>query len=133
MTGFALAIMCTLVAPSGDDAGDGMRSRSAATELALRATGMWRGYRGSAERLPGLRRHSDGYWYPEKAFAALCGKRETCVTDHTSWCRSKYWSYREHDDTYQPYQGKRRKCVSPFSKGAESAKDKVHSEHQGGK
>lgn len=133
MTGFALAIMCTLVASSCDDAGN-MRSRHSATELALRATGMWRGYRGSPERLPGLRQHSDGYWYPKKAFAADCSKYEKCVTNHASWCRSSYWSYREQDGTYQPYQGKRRKCVSPFSTGVlESMKDKMHSEHRRGK
>ncbi len=32
---------------------------------------------------------------------------------HTSWCYSRYRSYRASDNTYQPYGGPRRQCVSP--------------------
>lgn len=31
---------------------------------------------------------------------------------HTSWCYSRYRSYRASDNTYQPYNGPRRQCVS---------------------
>lgn len=32
---------------------------------------------------------------------------------HVEWCMTQYRSYRAEDDTYQPYAGSRRKCVSP--------------------
>ncbi|TKT80082.1 BA14K family protein [Aquamicrobium sp. LC103] len=34
--------------------------------------------------------------------------------DHYSWCASRYRSYRAYDNTFQPYYGPRRQCVSPF-------------------
>ncbi|WP_080605655.1 BA14K family protein [Sinorhizobium fredii] len=33
---------------------------------------------------------------------------------HTRWCYSRYRSYRAYDNTYQPYYGPRRLCVSPY-------------------
>lgn len=33
---------------------------------------------------------------------------------HTSWCYNRYRSYRAYDNTYQPYYGPRRLCVSPY-------------------
>lgn len=33
---------------------------------------------------------------------------------HTSWCYNRYRSYRAYDNTYQPYHGPRRLCVSPY-------------------
>ncbi|SCW73804.1 BA14K-like protein [Rhizobium mongolense subsp. loessense] len=33
---------------------------------------------------------------------------------HTSWCYSRYRSYRAWDNTFQPYYGPRRQCVSPY-------------------
>ncbi|NLS05473.1 BA14K family protein [Rhizobium sp. P32RR-XVIII] len=33
---------------------------------------------------------------------------------HTSWCYSRYRSYRAWDNTFQPYYGPRRQCISPF-------------------
>ncbi|NKJ77485.1 BA14K family protein [Rhizobium leguminosarum bv. viciae] len=33
---------------------------------------------------------------------------------HTSWCYARYRSYRAYDDTFQPYYGPRRACVSPY-------------------
>ena len=32
---------------------------------------------------------------------------------HIRWCYSRYRSYRAYDNTYQPYYGPRRQCVSP--------------------
>jgi hypothetical protein len=32
---------------------------------------------------------------------------------HSSWCAARYRSYRASDNTYQPYNGPRRQCVSP--------------------
>ena len=34
---------------------------------------------------------------------------------HVSWCYSRYRSYRDYDDTYQPYRGGRRYCRSPYN------------------
>lgn len=33
---------------------------------------------------------------------------------HTSWCYSRYRSYRAYDNTFQPNYGPRRQCVSPY-------------------
>ncbi|WP_018240149.1 BA14K family protein [Ensifer sp. BR816] len=33
---------------------------------------------------------------------------------HTRWCYSRYRSYRAYDNTFQPYYGPRRICVSPY-------------------
>ncbi len=33
---------------------------------------------------------------------------------HVSWCYARYRSYRAYDNTYQPYYGPRRVCVSPY-------------------
>ena len=32
---------------------------------------------------------------------------------HTRWCYARYRSYRAYDNTFQPYYGPRRACVSP--------------------
>ena len=34
--------------------------------------------------------------------------------DHVNWCYSQYRSYRAYDNTFQPYNGPRRQCRSPF-------------------
>ena len=33
---------------------------------------------------------------------------------HVGWCYRRYRSYREYDNTFQPYHGRRRQCVSPY-------------------
>lgn len=33
---------------------------------------------------------------------------------HVSWCYDRYRSYREWDNTFQPYHGPRRQCHSPY-------------------
>ncbi|RWQ89654.1 MAG: BA14K family protein [Mesorhizobium sp.] len=33
---------------------------------------------------------------------------------HVEWCYSRYRSYRAYDNTYQPYYGPRRQCISPY-------------------
>ncbi len=33
---------------------------------------------------------------------------------HLNWCYSRYRSYRAYDNTFQPYYGPRRQCVSPY-------------------
>ncbi len=41
-------------------------------------------------------------------------RRSYAGNSHTSWCYNRYRSYRAYDNTYQPYNGSRRQCVSPF-------------------
>jgi hypothetical protein len=33
---------------------------------------------------------------------------------HSSWCYSRYRSYRAYDNSFQPYYGPRRQCVGPY-------------------
>nr|WP_244570967.1 BA14K family protein [Stappia sp. TSB10GB4] len=33
---------------------------------------------------------------------------------HVAWCSQRYRSYRSYDNTFQPYNGPRRICVSPY-------------------
>ena len=33
---------------------------------------------------------------------------------HVNWCYNRYRSYRARDNTFQPYQGRRRQCRSPY-------------------
>jgi hypothetical protein len=33
---------------------------------------------------------------------------------HINWCRNRWRSYRVVDNSYQPYQGPRRVCISPY-------------------
>ena len=33
---------------------------------------------------------------------------------HVRWCYDRYRSYRHWDNTFQPYHGPRRQCVSPY-------------------
>jgi hypothetical protein len=34
---------------------------------------------------------------------------------HINWCENRYRSYRAWDNTFQPYNGPRRQCWSPYS------------------
>lgn len=34
--------------------------------------------------------------------------------EHVAWCSSRYRSYQVEDNSYQPYRGARRECVSPY-------------------
>lgn len=40
---------------------------------------------------------------------------------HLNWCASRYRSYRPRDNSYTPYSGGRRECVSPFTADAPTA------------
>ncbi len=33
---------------------------------------------------------------------------------HLDWCYNRYRSYRDRDNTFQPYNGPRRQCISPY-------------------
>ena len=84
--------------------------------------GFYNGYRGYRDRRPGYRYHN-GYWFPMAAFAAgaiIGGATQARPSGshsarHYQWCESRYRSYRASDNTYQPYNGPRRRCNSPYS------------------
>ena len=35
---------------------------------------------------------------------------------HVAWCEDRYRSYRVSDNSFQPYNGPRRECISPYSR-----------------
>lgn len=88
----------------------------------------WRGHRGYRDYRRGYRRHSDGWWYPLAAFGAgavLGGALSAPAprvyqapghysNSHVQWCYDRYRSYRASDNTFQPYNGPRRQCNSPY-------------------
>lgn len=41
--------------------------------------------------------------------------RDSYSSAHVEWCYDRYRSYRAYDNTYQPYNGPRRQCYSPYS------------------
>ncbi|MCR4268047.1 BA14K family protein [Nitratireductor sp. ZSWI3] len=40
--------------------------------------------------------------------------RVTLSRAHVNWCYNRYRSYRAVDNTFQPYHGPRRQCISPY-------------------
>ncbi|MGH6762958.1 MAG: BA14K family protein [Phyllobacterium sp.] len=88
--------------------------------------GYWNGHRGHSNYRRGYRRHNDGWWYPLAAFAAgaVIGGAITSQPSvapapaygnrHVNWCANKYRSYRAYDNTFQPYNGPRQQCYSPY-------------------
>ncbi|TYR35223.1 BA14K family protein [Mesorhizobium microcysteis] len=88
--------------------------------------GYYRGHRGYRYQRPGYRYH-DGYWFPPAAFiaGAIIGGaianqeppiryRPRATGGHVEWCYARYRSYRAYDNSYQPYNGPRRQCRSPY-------------------
>lgn len=85
----------------------------------------YNGHRGYFRARPGYR-YYNGYWFPSAAFAAGVAAGAAApppppppaarlAAAHVRWCHDRYVSYRAWDDTYQPYQGPRRQCWSPYS------------------
>lgn len=86
--------------------------------------GWYHGHRGHRHYRRGYRRHSDGWWYPLAAFGAgaIIGGAianqpapRGVSNSHVEWCYARYRSYRASDNTFQPYNGPRRACISPYS------------------
>lgn len=78
----------------------------------------WRG-----ERHGRYYRHRDNAWVPLAimGMGAMIGSsmaNERRVYSggrtHVSWCANRYRSYRAYDNTFQPYNGPRRQCYSPY-------------------
>lgn len=87
----------------------------------------YNGHRGYRDRRAGYRQHN-GFWFPAAAFVAgaivggaVSQPSRTVVVrpgrlsqSHVDWCYSQYRSYRASDNTFQPFNGPRRACSSPF-------------------
>lgn len=84
----------------------------------------YNGYRGYRNYRPGYRYYND-YWFPGAAFVAgaiISGAIANSGpryyggggSSHVEWCYNRYRSYRASDNTFQPYNGPRRQCVSPY-------------------
>ena len=86
--------------------------------------GWYHGHRGYRDRRPGFRFYN-GFWFPNAAFSFgfSVGRDRDRDWDrgdrswarHVDWCYDRYRSYRESDNTFQPYNGPRRECISPYS------------------
>ena len=85
----------------------------------------YNGHRGYRDYRRGYRRHGNA-WYPAAAFlgGAIIGgaiansqaaPRVRSGGGHTQWCYDRYRSYRASDNTFQPNNGPRRQCNSPYS------------------
>jgi hypothetical protein len=92
--------------------------------------GYYNGHRGYTQRRAGYRHHN-GFWFPPAAFVmgaiiggALANQPRVVAPSpmpgrmthaHIRWCQDRYISYRLSDNSFQPYNGPRRACVSPYS------------------
>ncbi len=87
--------------------------------------GWYNGYRGYPYKRHGYRYHN-GFWFPAGAFIAGAVIGSAIANNnnynayaggsaHVQWCYDRYRSYRAYDNTYQPYDGPRRQCYSPYS------------------
>jgi hypothetical protein len=73
-----------------------------------------RGYR---ERRAGYRSYN-GFWFPQAAFTIVIETRPVVrgySRSHVNWCYDRWRSYRASDNSYQPLNGPRRQCASPYS------------------
>lgn len=58
--------------------------------------------------------------------AALPDARLTSLSDeHVNWCRERYRSYRPESNSYRPYAGGSRECVSPFFEETTAGEDEA--------
>jgi Ni/Co efflux regulator RcnB len=78
------------------------------------------GHRGYRYRRDGYNEYN-GWWFPAAAFVAgalitgaVNSPRAVQGGSHEEWCYDRYRSYRAYDNTYQPYNGARRQCYSPY-------------------
>ncbi|HEV7245818.1 MAG TPA: BA14K family protein [Shinella sp.] len=84
-------------------------------------SGWYRGHRGYRYQRDGYRYHN-GFWFPLAAFGVGTIVGGAIANDrgyvgggsHVNWCANRYRSYRAYDNTYQPYGGPRRQCISPY-------------------
>ena len=91
----------------------------------------YNGYRGYRYKRHGYR-HYHGHWFPHRAFVVVVPRQRYIPVRpyhppkriqprivrlnhaHLRWCDAKYRSYRASDNSFQPYHGPRKQCVSPY-------------------
>jgi hypothetical protein len=77
----------------------------------------YNGHKGYKHQRPGYRSYN-GWWFPEGAFIAGAIITDAMDQDdgsaHVRWCHNRYRSYRAWDNSWQPYKGPRRQCISPY-------------------
>lgn len=61
------------------------------------------------------RRYRHSYRRSDRRYRRPPRRRVRRAGGHESWCYSRYRSYRAWDNTYQPYNGRRRQCISPYN------------------
>ena len=61
---------------------------------------------------PAYRVYDD--YYPRRVYRTERVYRRAGGDVHTDWCYNRYRSYRAWDNTFQPYNGARRECFSPY-------------------
>ena len=80
------------------------------------------GNRGYRNERRGFREYN-GFWFPASAFLGaiiigevLNGPRVVRRDgSHVRWCANRYRSYRASSNSFQPYNGPRRICYSPYN------------------
>lgn len=103
------------------------------------------GFKGYHHYRRGYVKYKDNWWYPEAAFVTSShlstkGASLKVVSDakrvfltassessekkepwmlkqHIESCRARYRSYNQNDNSFQPFQGPRKQCLSRFFKG----------------
>ena len=83
--------------------------------------GYYNGHRGYRYKRNGYR-YYNGFWFPAGAFiaGAVIGgaiansNNYAGGNSHVQWCYDRYRSYRASDNTFQPYNGPRQQCYSPY-------------------
>lgn len=83
----------------------------------------YNGHRGYRTPRRGYRSYN-GFWFPPAAFGFRIMPAPRYVPPprygrglsqaHYRWCDNRYRSYRGYDNTFQPYNGPRKPCVSPY-------------------
>lgn len=63
---------------------------------------------------PGYRYVEPSYRYVPRYVQPRRYDRVRMSRAHVDWCYSRYRSYRAYDNTFQPYNGPRRQCYSPY-------------------
>ena len=81
----------------------------------------YNGHQGYPYQRRGYREHN-GFWFPAGAFiagalitGAIINNNNGGGSSHVEWCYDRYRSYRASNNTFQPYNGPRQQCYSPYS------------------
>lgn len=65
--------------------------------------------------VPSYRYYTPSYRYvPTYRYVPAPSYRRVLSVSHYRWCHLQYRSYRQYDNTYQPYHGPRQQCISPY-------------------